>query len=362
MRERLAIGTMTGTSLDALDISLVRATGEGLAMRVQVEAHATHDLGALRRRLRAACDGEPMAAGDFTALARDFGELHATAARAIAGGRAIDLAAIHGQTVFHAPPVSWQLVNPWPIAQALGCPVASDLRGADLALGGQGAPITPLADWVSLRDPEATAVVNLGGFCNITWLPAEAEGPSAIRGADICPCNHLLDAAARASLGQPFDRDGSGALAGTPDADALQDLTALLARAQAAGRSLGTGDEAVAWVTSHAGQLPAGTLLATVANAIGSFIGVAAAARARRVVLAGGGARNRAVTGAISRAAGSARALPSTDLGLPIEARESAEMAVLGLLAWDGQPITLPAVTRRGEGRARDGLWCLPAR
>lgn len=362
MRERLAIGTMTGTSLDALDIALVRASGEGLGMRVTMQAHATHDLGGLRPRLRAACDGTPMPAGEFAALAREFGSLHADAARSIAAGRSIDLAAIHGQTIFHAPPVSWQLVNPWPLAQALGCPVVSDLRGADLALGGQGAPITPLADWVLLRHPEPTAVVNLGGFCNITWLPGEAEGPEGIRGADICPCNHLLDAAARAALGEPFDRDGACAREGKPDPTATDDLRALLARAEAAGRSLGTGDESVAWVTSQAARLPPATLLATVAHAIGSHIGRAATARARRVVLAGGGARNRAVVDAIERIAAPAPARPSTELGLPIEARECAEMAVLGLLAWDGVPITLPAVTRRSPGSARDGLWCLPSR
>ena len=362
MRERLAIGTMTGTSLDALDITLVRALGEGLAMRVTIEGHATHDLGPLRARLRAACDGTPMRAGDFASLARDFGELHATAARAIAAGRPIDLAAMHGQTVFHAPPVSWQLLNPWPVAQALGCPVASDLRGADLALGGQGAPITPLADWVLLRHDEPTAVVNLGGFCNITWLPAEREGPAGVRGADICPCNHLLDAAARAALGEPFDRDGAGASSGTPEPESQADLAALLARASAAGRSLGTGDEAVAWISANAQRLPPTTLLATVACAVGARIGASAAAHARRVVLAGGGGRNRAVVAAIARAATPAQVLPSGDLGLPLDARESAEMAVLGLLAWDGHPITLPAVTRRGDGRARDGLWCLPER
>ena len=362
MRERWAIGTMTGTSLDALDIALVRATGAGLEMRVGVEDHATHDLGDLRPRLRAACDGVPMRAGDFAALARDFGDLHAEAARSIAADRTIEVAAIHGQTVFHAPPVSWQLVNPWPLAQALGCAVASDLRGADLALGGQGAPITPLADWVLLRHPDPTAVVNLGGFCNITWLPAEVRGHDGVRGADICPCNHLLDAAARATLGQPFDRDGTGALAGRTDEASRADLRTLLAKASAAGRSLGTGDEAVAWVTAHADRLEPGVLLATVADAIGSHIGATAGASARRVVLAGGGARNRAVCAAIARAAAPAVVLPSTELGLPLEARESAEMAVLGLLAMDGVAVTLPAVTRRRPGRTRDGVWCLPSR
>ena len=362
MRERWAIGTMTGTSLDALDVSLVRASGEGMALRVTTEAHATHDLGSLRPRLRAACEGAPASAGSLAALAREFGDLHATAARAIADGHRVDLAAIHGQTVFHAPPDSWQLVNPWPVAHALGCPVVSDLRGADLALGGQGAPITPLADWILLRHAEPTAVVNLGGFCNITWLPAEADGPSAIGGADICPCNHLLDAAARVALREPFDRDGRTALSGTPDAAAAHDLGALLERASRSGRSLGTGDEAVGWVTRQARMLAPDCLLATVATAIGTHVGRTAASRARRLVLAGGGARNGAVTAAIARAAPDAQTLASPSVGLPLEARESAEMAVLGLLAWDGHPITLPAVTHRRDGSMRDGLWCLPQR
>jgi 1,6-anhydro-N-acetylmuramate kinase len=361
MRTRWALGTMTGTSLDGLDVALVRAEGEGLAMRVHVESHRSLELGELQPRLRKACDGGAMTAGEFARLALDFGRLHAVALQALAGDRPIELAAMHGQTVHHAPPVSWQLVNPWPVAQALACAVVTDLRGGDLALGGQGAPITPLADWVLLRDEAPTAVVNLGGFCNITWLPAEGDGPDAIGGADICPCNHLLDAAARAALGQAFDRDGAGAASGHPDPHALADLRGLLARIGAARRSLGTGDEGVAWVASAASKLAPFTLLATVATAIGQCIGVAASDRgARRVVLAGGGARNRALRQAIEAAAGGIRVLLSDQVGLPLEARESAEMAVLGLLARDGVPITLPGVTGRTAPRCRDGVWCLP--
>lgn len=352
---------MTGTSLDGLDVALVRAEGEGLGLRVQVLAHRSLELGALQPRLRAVCEGAPTSAGEFARLALDFGRLHADALHAIAQGHRVDLAAIHGQTVFHAPPASWQLVNPWPVAQRLRCPVACDLRGADLALGGQGAPITPLADWVLLRHAEASAVVNLGGFCNITWLPPERDGAEGVRGADVCPCNHLLDAAARAALGQPFDRDGAAALAGTPDAAALADLLALLDRARAAGRSLGTGDEGTRWITAHASRLQPHALLATVCAAVGTCIGRAATAPGvRRVVLAGGGARNLALRRAIERACPHAATFPSSDLGLPLEARESAEMAVLGLLAWDGVPITLHTVTGRAEPGCRDGLWCLP--
>jgi 1,6-anhydro-N-acetylmuramate kinase len=359
MTERWAIGTMTGTSLDALDASLVRANGKGLDLRVRVEMHRTHSLDTLRPRLRAACEGAPMRAGDFAQLALDVGLLHADALLPMADGRRIDLVAIHGQTVFHAPPASWQLLNPWPVAQRLACPVISDLRGADLAARGQGAPITPLADWIIFRHERPTAVVNLGGFCNVTWLPAASAGHARIAGADICPCNHVLDAAARKALGRAYDADGAGACGGTPDPGATRELVSLLDRAASAGRSLGTGDESTGWV--DASRLPPHQLLATVCTAIGSRIAMAAARHAcTRIVLAGGGSRNRALVAAIRAAAGVREVIASSALGVPVEARESMEMAVLGLLALDRVPITLPAVTGRAPTRCVDGLWCLP--
>jgi 1,6-anhydro-N-acetylmuramate kinase len=361
MRTRFVIGTMTGTSLDALDATLVRIEGVGLALRAQVLRHATTDLGELRGRLRSACEGTPMTAADFAALSLDFGRLHAEAIARLAGDQTPDLVAIHGQTVFHAPPASWQLVNPWPVAQRMRCAVASDLRGADLAAGGQGAPITPLADWILFRHADPTAIVNLGGFCNITWLPAEADGPEGLGGADICPCNHLLDAAARLALGKAFDADGAHAMRGRWHADRTPQLEAALDAAAHAGRSLGTGDECVGHVQTLSDLTP-GDLLASVCHAVGQRIGRAAVSRAltRRVILAGGGARNAALRRAISAAAGGAAVTESAAAGVPVEARESAEMAILGALAWDGIPITVPSVTRRASSVARAGQWCLP--
>lgn len=359
MRPRLAIGTMTGTSLDALDVAMVRVEGEGLSMRAEVERHATTDLGHLRDRLRAACEGTPMSSGDAARLALDFGQLHADAVARLAGDHAPDLVAIHGQTVFHAPPASWQLVNPWPVATRMRCAVVSDLRGADLASGGQGAPITPLADWILFRHRQPTAVVNLGGFCNVTWLPAEDQGVADIRGADVCPCNHLLDAAARRALGQPFDRDGAAAMSGRARPERAGALDASLAAASASGRSLGTGDECRALIDALS-DLPAADLLATVCRSVGMQIGRSAAASVDRMVLAGGGVRNAALRRAIVESAAGCDVLDSGSLGVPAEVRESAGMAILGVLAWDGVPITLPAVTRRRSPPARDGLWCLP--
>ncbi|MFO0828901.1 MAG: anhydro-N-acetylmuramic acid kinase [Phycisphaerales bacterium] len=360
---RNVIGVMTGTSIDGLDAALVSIEGHGLAMRVAlVERIAAPFPAALASRLRAAAEQTPMTAGDFARLARDFGDFHADALASLAAGRAVELVAAHGQTVFHAPPVSWQLLNAVPIVAALGCAVVSDLRQADLIAHGQGAPITPLADWVMFRAAHDRAVINLGGFCNATVLPGGA-GHERVSGADICACNQVLDAVARAALGRPFDADGAAAASGRADATAVDSLRSVLSAQSASRRSLGTGDEAALWVREFAARLTPNDLAASAALAVGTTIGDALRAAGVRpageALLAGGGARHRALGAAIAESLG-ARVHPLDAVGVPVDAREAAQMAVLGALAQDGVPISLPAVTGRGESTVRDGAWLFP--
>lgn len=267
--------------------------------------------------------------------------------------------AAHGQTVVHAPPVSWQLLNPAPIAARLRCRVVSDLRQADLAAGGQGAPITPIADWVLFRDAaRRRAVVNLGGFCNTTVLPPDSVGHVCdLAGGDVCACNQVLDAVARSVLGVPFDADGAAAAAGRVDESARAALAAILAPQRKAHRSLGTGDEALAWIEAHRGRLAPNDLAATATEAVAQEIGAAIREhRVDEIVVAGGGARHRPLLGAIARR--SAAPLRTTvELGVPIEAREALAMAVLGALADDGVEITCPKVTGRLGRAGRAGSW-----
>lgn len=347
---------MTGTSLDALDACAVRAHGRGLAMRTEVVGGVTRPLGALAPRLRALAEGRPMTAGDIARLALEFGELHAGAV-----GELIDdvgrpaLVALHGQTVFHAPPASWQMINPWPVAERAGCPVVSDLRGADLARGGQGAPITPMADWVMFRSPvETRAVVNLGGFCNMTLLPT-GDSPERVSGRDVCACNHLLDGAARTALGLDFDPGGENAGKGTADETAKRELVRVLTAQSGAGRSLGTGDEGVAWVSSWNAKLSGPDLLASCIGALAEVI-ASATDGAARVILAGGGALNATLAHAVARCAG----VPvgrSEEFGVPVGMREAAQMGVLGALSMDGVPITLPKVTGVSSPAPIAGAW-----
>jgi 1,6-anhydro-N-acetylmuramate kinase len=254
-------------------------------------------------------------------------------------------------------------VNAHPVARALGCDVVFDLRGNDLAHGGQGAPLTPLADWVLFRCNAPRAVVNLGGFANVTLLPQDApDAPrvvDAIRGFDVCACNQLLDAAARAVLGASFDAGGAAAARGTRDPDAEASLIARLTDGGEA-RSLGTGDECLGWLHDARGRLRPDDLLASAAAAIGTVIGRAIRAHgASDALLAGGGTRHQPLAESIARAA-TCPVRSCGDAGIPPEAREAAGWAVLGALAQDGIPVALPAVTGRPEARPTtpiDGTW-----
>ncbi len=363
---------MTGTSLDALDVALVRVSGAGLGISTSVLRTASAPLGALAGPLRALAEQQPLPARLIAALARDLALLHAEAiGRLLASAAPLDradLIAVHGQTVFHSPPLSWQLINPAPIARALGTPVVYDLRAADLASGGQGAPITPIADYILFRSPEEPRlIVNLGGFCNVTLLPRattpEADVPQ-IAGRDVCPCNQLLDAIARRCLGQPFDEDGRVAAAGTAREDALADLMNALGDLERGRRSLGTGDELTQWLNRYAPVLPTPDLAATACTAIAQAVARSLPPRqeagpSARIVLAGGSVRNIALVRAIRENYDGPIAL-TDDVGVAAAYREAAAMAVLGALCQDRVPITLAQVTGWVGPPPVAGAWVFP--
>jgi anhydro-N-acetylmuramic acid kinase len=367
---RSAIGIMTGTSIDGIDAALVEIDGRGLSMRVKLVHQVCGSLGALAKPLRSAAEQQPMAAGEFARLAWEFGVLHCKIVERLLHAAAhepndVALICAHGQTVFHQPPVSWQLLNPAPLGARFKCPVITDLRQADLAAGGQGAPVTPIADWIMFRDADKRrAIVNLGGFCNITILPASDAGDpiSRIAGFDVCPCNQLLDAIARDVLGKPFDENGRAAAAGRADELAAKRLHETLTRLRSDRRSLGTGDEAIAWIKSESKRVEPNDLAASAIAAIVRCINDSLAERAiDELIVAGGGTRNRSLIHAIARASG----IPlqtSEKLGVPIEAREAMAFAILGALCADGVPITLPQVTGCRTLAPICGSWSYPAK
>ncbi len=387
MTTRLVAGCMTGTSIDSIDAALVRIEGNGLGMKAEFVRGGSRPLGELAPRLRRLADQEAMTAGEIAALSRDFSLAHVPVLKELIGGERVELVAVHGQTVFHKPPVSWQMLTPAVIAREVGAPVVFDLRAADLAAGGQGAPITPIADWVFFRNlgVRPLAIVNLGGFCNITLIlrgPSDAESDRdtveaqatvegrvlrqprdeaplrlwPIGGVDVCPCNHLLDAIARKLFHQPFDDGGRRAATGTVHDEALIDLEGVFASQSRIGRSLGTGDEAVEWLSRWRSHAKAEDLAATACEVIGATIASRLGDDAM-MLLAGGGTRNAALVRAIQ--SNSTAALLPMPAGLA-EYREAAAMGVLGALCQDRIPVTLPQVTGVREPAPLAGAWVFP--
>lgn len=373
---RYMIGCMTGTSLDGLDAALVRLDGVGRGVSAQfVAVHSVSFPAALRATLLAMAGDEPVRTSRILAAARALGELHVAACRPLLerAGAAVDLVVAHGQTVCHSPAtaggssrgVSWQLLDPWPIARDLGVRVCYDLRQADLIAGGEGAPITPIADPI-LYPLDDAAAVNLGGICNVTrWRLSGGGEPPAITGGDIGPCNLVLDGlASRLFPGDAYDAEGGHAIAGTARDEAVSVIAGMV-DAACDRRSLGReqfGGSFIDEVVHRNHGVEAEDLLAAAVEAIASRIAAHLSADPpRTAVLAGGGARHPLLARRIAAHAEGIDVRLSSDFGVPLEAREAAAMAVLGALSWDGVPITLADITG-GDRPGIAGSWVSPQR
>ncbi len=357
---RLVFGFMSGTSMDGVDGAAVEIIGAGLEMNAIFLRLVSAPLNGLSETMRRIASGEIDSEDAIERAAAQLGEIHAELGAELAREFGVpDLACAHGQTVRHQPPDSVQLFDPAPLLRAVSCPVVFDLRRADLEAGGQGAPITPIADWALFRaSDESRAIVNLGGFCNATLLAAGGD-PTTLHAQDVCACNQVMDAVARRALGAACDEGGEAACAGTASETAALELVRLLETQSRSGRSLGTHDEAAAWVNAWIDRLEPADLAASAAEAIGAVIG-SHLAEVDQVLLAGGGARNRALVEAITRSCASPIALVD-DLGVPAQAREAVCMALLGALCEDGVAITLPQVTGCATPAPVAGVWMRPA-
>ena len=365
-RARHIIGYMTGTSLDGLDAVLTAVTGQQRDLHARFIARTSRPLGPLADLLASIADGNPHPPIDYLRAARQLGEIHVDACRELIARSPAptDLVVAHGQTIWHAPrdeagPVSWQLFDPWPIARQLRLPVCYDLRQADLIAGGEGAPLTPVADAILYRDVDA--IVNLGGICNVTFLQGDIEG------FDLCPCNLLIDRVVRLLFpDRRYDDDGRIARQGRPDPQWFAPIFDRLTDTDtdtAARRSLGREPYPDALIRDLVSRARAAAsphdIVASAVDAVAASLASALASRdVATTVLAGGGARNACLVDRIRHHAAS-RVTLSDDHGIPCEAREAMGFAILGALSHDGIPITLPHITG-ADTPGRAGTWVYP--
>ncbi len=371
---RVVVGIMSGTSLDGIDAAVVRLCGHGRDVQAETLSFVTEPYeDALRDAIRACAEAATSSVRGVSQLHVRLGHRFADAAeRAIAAaGVAADLVGSHGQTVQHVPVAedcagvatrsTLQIGCPAVLAVRLGVPVLSDFRAADVALGGQGAPLAPVLDAALFSHASETRVLlNLGGVANVTVLPPGRPPSLAF---DTGPANLVSDALALRLTGQPVDRDGALASAGTPDEALLARLLADPFFAAPPPKSTGREHFGAAYVERlvQGGPARAEDLLATsVALAARSVADAVqrVAPDAARVIASGGGVRNPALMRALAGA-----------LGVPLETTaaygvdpDAKEAVLFALLAheWAGGIRTgLPAVT--GASRAAfQGSLTLP--
>jgi len=360
------VGLLSGTSVDAIDVAAADVALAGDRIELHPLGHAEHPWPAgLAERVLAVLPPATTTAGELCALDNEIGRAFAAVAvdavATIARGRA-DLVATLGQTVFHDVPATGgacrgtlQLGQPAWIGEATGLPVVSDLRAADVAAGGHGAPLASTLDALWLAGPGGPrAALNLGGIANATVVFGAGEPVTTF---DTGPGNCLLDLAAARRTGRRMDRDGELAAAGSIRRDLLDRLLAHPYFALPAPKSTGRELFGAAYLDAALGGLPEPStpdLLATLTELTAVTAGDALHGyRPAEVVVSGGGARNPALRAALRRRLPAAAWSSSDRLGLPSDAKEAYLVTLLGALTWHHLAGTVPGRDDRTATGAR---------
>lgn len=346
---------MSGTSLDGMDAALVRFRGP---TRVELVGFAHRPYHAEERReLEEAIERQEGGARRLAHLHARLAEWAVEAVEEVLGrsriaADALDFIAFHGQTVWHEPPiVTWQVGEPAVLAERFGVRVVSGFRGRDLAAGGEGAPLVPMADVLLFgADDHPRVLLNIGGMANLTVVIRRAveEGSIAF---DTGPGMAVIDAVARlADSSLPYDRDGALAARGRVQEAPLARCLAEPFFAQVPPKSTGRERFGSGFAKRLYGAVPGADAVATAVELTARSITDAVqrwTPPGTEVVAAGGGCRHPVLWASLRhRLAGAGRELRHfRDLFFAGEAKEAVAFALLGYLTIHGQPGNLPAAT-----------------
>jgi anhydro-N-acetylmuramic acid kinase len=375
--EALVAGVLSGTSGDGIDVALARIpplahSADSARRAPELAAFESVPFPSpVAARVRAALDGEPFGLRETALLSRDLGRAFGEALRAVASDHGLrpELAGSHGQTVYHhdglepSGPATLQLGDGDFVAEAAGCAVVSDFRQRDLAAGGEGAPISALADdLVFAALPRPALVLNLGGMANLTWLP----GPGAeLLSFDTGPCNALLDGLARRLLDRPFDSGGEQALRGTPRRELVERWLAHPFLAKHPPKSTGRDTFGEAWVEARIAEARALGVLERASEpqdllaSASEFVARSVVQAARDfvpkgtqwLVACGGGTHHARVLAALA-ALSPWPVATGSEFGVDPDAREALVFAVLAARCVAEIPLTQPSATGARAGRA----------
>jgi anhydro-N-acetylmuramic acid kinase len=370
----LVLGLMSGTSADAIDIALAKVSGAPPSLNAQLVNHTSIEFPrALRKEILRVAEQQPISAGQLSQLNFRLGEVFAEATltackRFRVAAKKIALIGSHGQTIFHqGPPIPYfgrptastlQMGEASIIAARTGITTVADFRPADIALGGQGAPLVPYADYQLYHHATLGRVsLNLGGIANITVLPAGAK-PAQLFAFDTGPANMLIDAlVSHFTHGrQRYDKNAAIAQTGRAMPRLVNELMRDPYLKQAPPKSTGReyyGRDFVKKVLSlgrrHKTE-PADLIRATtiftalsIVDALCRF--VLPRHEINQLIVSGGGARNPLILAQLSAALPEIDILPSARLGVPEDAKEAFAFALMAYETFHRRPANLPSAT-----------------
>lgn len=346
----LAIGLMSGTSLDGIDAALIETDGEAMVKAVAFRGEPYSD--SARAQLAAATAlaltfERPRANPDMVAAAELITRTHVLAVQKLlrdAGLSAadVDVIGFHGQTVAHRPDRgwTWQIGDGQALADATGIVTIADLRSADVAAGGQGAPLLPIYHAALTAGlPRPLAVLNLGGVANITWIGADGE----LVAFDTGPANGLIDSWVEQETGARFDADGALAASGRVDEAILNAMLDHPFFGQPAPKSLDRNDFTVQPVRGLGAADGAATLTAFTAATVTEALSHLPE-RPLRLLVAGGGRHNPVMLRMIAERTGLVPE-PVDALGWNGDAMEAEGFAYMAVRTLRDLPISFPGTT-----------------
>ncbi len=364
-------GLISGTSVDGIDVAIVRISGAGARTRLRLEAFQTAPYPPrVRRALLASCNATRISVAEISQLNFLVGELFGravvkTCAWARIPLRSLDLIGSHGQTIYHQGRATdahgfrlastLQIGEPAMIAERTGVTTVANFRVADMAAGGLGAPLAPFLDYILYRHPRrGRAALNIGGIANVTLIPPGAT-PADVVALDTGPGNMVLDALVERFTGgrRHFDRGGRMAARGRVHELLLRRLLRHPFFGQPAPRTAGReqfGREFVAALLRgmRREKLSPQDLMATTtaltADSIAAAIRRFARGPIHDLVVSGGGLHNHFLMERLA-AALPVRVMTAEDFGIPGDAKEAILFAVLACHTIRKIPANVPSAT-----------------
>jgi len=360
-------GLISGTSVDGIDVAIVQIAGSAPRIRLRLEAFRTVPYPpGVRQALLASCNARRISVAEISQLNFLVGELFGRAVEKTcrAAGislRSVELIGSHGQTIYHQGwrsntygfPVAstLQIGEPALIAERTGATTVADLRTADMAAGGLGAPLVPFMDYIVYRHVRrGRAALNIGGIANVTLIPPAAS-PSEVVALDTGPGNMVIDALMEHFTAgrRHYDRGGGTASHGRVFEPLLKRLLRHRFFRQPAPRTAGReefGREFVAGLLKE--KLPPEDLVATAsaltADSVAGAIRRFARGSIHDLVVSGGGVHNRFLMGRLA-ASLPVRIMTSEDFGIPADAKEAMLFALLAYHTFHRIPANIPSAT-----------------